>query len=118
MAELLEPVTADGDVAGIGPVERSDQVEERALAASGRAGQRDELARFDAKRDILERVDQASLEALAHVLDDDLDAVPSVSAHRLTRLGQLISSVFPVAFTFACRAIGWPIEAAGQVIVS
>ncbi len=67
-------LAADADRARVRPVERADQVEQRALAAPRRAGQRDELAGVEPERDVLERVDPAALEALADVLDDDLGA--------------------------------------------
>src|SRR5438270_5660817 len=61
----------DDDRAGIGTVERADEIEERALASAGRSRQRDELARVDMERDIDESRDASALEALADVLDVD-----------------------------------------------
>ena len=74
IGERVDALAADGDRAGVRPVESSDEVQERALPGAGRAGQRDELARLDAQRDILERGDAPVLEALADVLEDDLGA--------------------------------------------
>jgi len=44
----VERRAVDGDRPGVGPVERADEVQQRALARSRRAGQGDELARGDA----------------------------------------------------------------------
>ena len=55
-------------------VERADEVQERALARAGRAGQRDELTGVDVERDVLERAHASVLERLADVLEDDLGA--------------------------------------------
>src|SRR5439155_23471232 len=52
--ELLEPDPADGDAARIRPVERADEVQERALAAAGRACQRDGLAGRTLERELRE----------------------------------------------------------------
>ena len=49
VGQRLEPLAADGDAALVRPVERADQVEERALAATGGTGEGDELAGLDAE---------------------------------------------------------------------
>ena len=74
IGERVDALAADGDRARVRPVERADEVQQRALPGAGRAGQRDELARLDPQRDVLERGDAPVLEALAHVLEDDLGA--------------------------------------------
>ena len=80
---VVEPghvLAADPDLAGVGPVERADQVEERALAAARRPGERDELARVELERDVLECADAAALEALPHMPDVDLGATHFTTA--------------------------------------
>ena len=67
--------TVDRDRAGVGPVERADQVQERALARPGRSRQRNELTGRDPQRDVLERSDPPALERLPHMLDDDFGSV-------------------------------------------
>ena len=79
----VEP--ADDDLAGVRPVERADEVQKRALAAAGRAGERDELAFVDGRqRDVLERADAAVLEALPDVPNLDVRAT-----HLTTLTGNL-----------------------------
>ena len=74
---------ADDDLAGVRPVERADEVQERALAAAGRARERDELPRGDRQRHVLEGADPAVLEALADVPNLDVRA-----AHLTTEMLQ------------------------------
>jgi len=62
------------DLAGIRPVERTDEVEQRALSAPRRTGQRHELARLEPKRGLVERPDAPILERLADALDGELRA--------------------------------------------
>ncbi len=64
----------DDDLAGVRPVERADEVQERALATPGRAGEGDELPRGDRQRHVLESPDPAVLEALADVPNLDAGA--------------------------------------------
>src|SRR5664280_723044 len=75
IAQVFDAPRANADRARIGPVERSDQVEQRALTAARRTHQRNELARLDAQVHVLERANQPALEALADVLDDDLNTM-------------------------------------------
>ena len=62
------------DRAGVRPVERPDQVQQGALPAAGRPGQRDELARLEPQRRGVEGTDATTLERLADAVDDDLGA--------------------------------------------
>ncbi len=74
----------------------------RALPAAGRTGERDELARLDPERDVLERADASVLEALPNVLDDDRRA-----AHFFTTIGQRALAVaYPFAVTVAWSTSG------------
>jgi putative ABC transport system permease protein len=70
----LEGRAVHGDQAGVRPVERSDQVQERALAATGWTGQRHELTRRQMDGGVGQGADLAALEALADVVDDDVGA--------------------------------------------
>ena len=59
------------------PVERAEQVQQRALPAARRAGDRHELALLDPERDIDERGDRPVLERARDVVGNDLGpAVP------------------------------------------
>ena len=51
--EPLEPLAPDDDRPRVRPVERPDQVQQRALAAAGRPGQRDDVARLEPERHVL-----------------------------------------------------------------
>jgi hypothetical protein len=77
--ELGHALAGDLDLTGVGAVERADQVQQRALAATGRPGDRDKLARLDAERDVDERRDAAVLERAGDVIDDHLG---TTSTHR------------------------------------
>ena len=68
----------DAHVAGIGPVQAADELQQRALARAGRARQRDELARLEVERDVAQRVDPTVV-ALRDAIDGDRS-----SAQRLT----------------------------------
>jgi hypothetical protein len=74
VAELVDPLAADPDLARVGPVESADEVEQRALAAARGAGHGDELARGRLERDLVERDDAALLVGLPHPVDGELDA--------------------------------------------
>ncbi len=67
--EVHEPVS-DHDLTCIGVFEAGDDAEDRALPASGRAEQDEELAVGDPERDVADRLDLA--ETLYQVLDQDL----------------------------------------------
>ena len=71
IAQSVEPLAIDDDRARIGYIERPDQVQQRALARSGGADQRDELPRLDRERHILERRYPPVLEGLADALEDE-----------------------------------------------
>ena len=74
---ILQPddvFAAHHDRAGIRPVERPDQVQQRALARSRRPGQGDEVTALEAKRHVSQRADPPILEGLADAFEDDLDA--------------------------------------------
>ena len=64
------------DGAAARAVEAGDEVEQRALAAAGRAEQADELALRDVERDVVERVQRVALgaEHLRHVVDEHRSA--------------------------------------------
>jgi hypothetical protein len=68
----------DAHVAGVGPVQPADELQQRALARAGRARQRDELARLEVERDVAQRVD-LTVVALRDAIDGDRS-----SAQRLT----------------------------------
>jgi hypothetical protein len=67
----IERSPVDLDRAGVGRVQRAEQVEERALAAPGRSGERDELARGQPQGRPVEGLDPAALEGLLDPVDDD-----------------------------------------------
>ena len=97
------------DLARVGPVERADEIQQRALAAAGRTGERDELARLDLQRHVLERADAPAFEALANVLDDDRRA-----AH-FTTIGQVaFVTAYPFAVTIASITSFCPRAAGGN----
>src|SRR5262245_28074933 len=93
----LQVLIADDDLPGIGPIECADQVEQRALAGSGRSGQRDEVARAKPHRDVSERADQSVFERLRDVVDNDLDTAAS-GDHPGTTL-RVRTRLPPFAFT-------------------
>ena len=74
----LERCAVDRDRSRVRPLERADQIEQRALAASRRSHERGELARREPQRSINQRRDPAALERLADAVDGDVDA----RAHR------------------------------------
>ncbi len=110
--ERVEPLPADLDRAGVGPVERADEVQDRALPRPGRTGERDELAGLDAERDVAERGDAAALEALPHPVDDDRGAgghARGVTWYETTRFD-------PPEVTTIRSVSGIPRESAGQMM--
>jgi hypothetical protein len=70
----VERLAVHDDASGIGPVERTDEVQQRALSASRRPRERDELTSVELERSILERADPPVLERPADMFDDDLGA--------------------------------------------
>ena len=72
VGEPGDVLAVDNDLARVRPVERADEVEERALARAGRTGDGDELARVEVEREPVERCDVA--EALAEIADVDRGA--------------------------------------------
>ena len=72
-SQVLDGDAADRDRARVGSRQAADQVEQRALTAAGRPGERYELAGLDAQRRIAHRHD-AAVVALRHVLHDHLGA--------------------------------------------
>jgi hypothetical protein len=59
MARLGHRLATDSDRAGVGPVEASDQVQQRGLPGSGRSGDRQQLRCGDRQRDPAQRLDPA-----------------------------------------------------------
>ena len=103
---IVEPAdvhAVDVDLARVGPVERADEIQQGALPAAGRTGERDELARLDPERDVLERADASVLEALPDVLDDDRRA-----AHFFTTAiaQRALAGAYPFAVTVAWSTSG------------
>ena len=74
----VERHSIDDDRPGVGTVEGADQVEQRALAAPRRPGQRRELARLELERRLVQRADPTAVERLADAVDDD----PRAAAQR------------------------------------
>ena len=68
------PEIASGhlQVAGVGLVERREQVEQRRLPRARRAGDRDPLPRLDVEVDAGQHLHPGAPEALVHVRDVDL----------------------------------------------
>ncbi len=114
------------DRPGVGVVEASDQVEQRALARAGRSGDRDELRRRHRERDAAQGLDAPI--GLDHVADHHGRAAagraarastpchppPGVQrAHRLTDTGQSSLTVPWLVCTTAWSANGSPTDSAG-----
>src|SRR5207245_2896092 len=70
----LDVLPADKDLARVRPIERADEIQERALPPARRARERHELAGRDLEGHVLERPDAPVLERLADVLDGDVRA--------------------------------------------
>jgi hypothetical protein len=70
----VERGAVDTDRTRVRPVERADQIEQRALSASGRSGQRNELAGLESQGRVLESANPAVFESLADTFGDDLGA--------------------------------------------
>src|SRR5581483_1988008 len=87
VAQPLDPLAGDEDRAGVGPVERADQVQERALAAARGPRDRDELARLDREGDVAEGDDPPVLEGLRDAVEDDVGAGRGGGGRRLRGRG-------------------------------
>ena len=69
----LHGLARDGDAALVAVEQSADDVEQRGLAAAGRADHREEFARRDVERDVIDRGEHAfrRLEPLDDVVDDE-----------------------------------------------
>src|SRR5262249_7251886 len=110
VAEPLETLSADDDRSGIGPVERADQVEQRALSAAGGSGERDEVAGRQVEGNPGQRADPAVLERLRDGVHDILGA----GAQRGVTLC-LMTVLAPFALIVNLSVSGKPFESRGKV---
>src|SRR5690242_3841651 len=96
------PVAGDGDGSLVAIDQATDDVEQGRLAATGRSDHRQELARLDAERDMIDRGERAfeCLEALDDIVDDQ-DAVARRYAHGGKLVHQLPRSGFCAAIAAA-----------------
>src|SRR5207247_81043 len=87
LVEALELDAVDPDAAGSRPVDRTDQVEERRLAAPGRARDGDELSALDFEIDPAERDGRAGTFAVdaAHPFEPDQLFGAARAARRASR---------------------------------
>jgi hypothetical protein len=70
VAQARHRDAVDQHVAGVGPVEPADELQQRALARSAGPGQRDELTRLERERDVAQGLDLAVV-ALGDAYDCD-----------------------------------------------
>ena len=96
--QRIDPLVAQADGAGIGPLETGDDAQQRRLAAARRSEQRQDLAGSDLERDAFE--DRLVAEALGDALEPERRQPPPAAAPR-PRTVRSQSAIHSCAFAAA-----------------